>query len=100
MSSDSATPAVGSVLQMMPATGSVAFTSREYKHQWSRPLIGFVVVVTWVQEMGREGYRDDVATYKTRVMPLILDDDDTPDTTLNYLRGGDDGTVSWTVKLT
>ena len=82
---------------MTPTTGSVVFTSREHKHQWSRPLIGLVVVVTWVLKKAGP-YRTDVATYKTHVMPLILDDDDTPATMLDYLPDETPRT-SWTVKL-
>ena len=57
------TPVLGSVLQIMPATGTITFTSDG--ETWTSPLIGYAVVVRWVA--------DDNSEYETDVVPLFLE---------------------------
>ncbi len=42
------TPTVGTVLSMTPASGRVRFTAAD-SEEWTLPLIGWAVVVSWVR---------------------------------------------------
>lgn len=56
------TPTVGTLLNLTSASGRVHFTSAD--DEWALPLVGFAVVVTFVNRDGTE--------YETRADAVVL----------------------------
>ena len=66
-------PTQHSVLQLIPASGAVEFTARDDDDEtaWTLPMIGYGVVVTWVDEEGIQTDVDPEAIPKRSVLRLF-----------------------------
>ena len=74
------TPTVGTVLSMTPASGRVRFTDADAE-EWTVPLIGWAVVVSWV---GKGGYESE--EYETDLAAVVLEGARYPMSLSEYMR--------------
>lgn len=72
-------PTEGAILNMTPAAGTVEFGAKG--ESWSMPLIGWAVVVTYLEDEGEGAGLE----YETSVHPVILTEGRYPVTLPDYL---------------
>ena len=71
------TPTIDTILNMSPAAGLVRFTATDGAER-TLPLLGFGVVVTYVNEDGSE--------YETHLEPVVIIEDCYPASALSLVR--------------
>ncbi|HEY3713871.1 MAG TPA: hypothetical protein VGL39_05025 [Jatrophihabitantaceae bacterium] len=87
-------PTDGTVLQLIPATGTVELECSDEK--WQLPLIAYGVVVSYVDAAPGATLPGDHVEYEADVQPVVLVDG-MPTALRSYIRYDVDGHPTWRV---